>query len=241
MFPVTEKWAAQDGVRLHYLVSGAEDVARTPLVFVPGGLGAAEDYMADMPAFAPRLCVAMSLRGQGVSDAPDAGYRLQDFTADLEAVLAASEVERPCLMAYSMAVPIAIAYAAQHAHRLGGLILGDYPAVYPQLPPEWVDSAVFMLGRLNDRPIMEAIQQESAEIPLWEQLPAITCPVLVLRGGQPGAKLDEADAARYQQLLPRARVLTFPFSDHALWDPDPDQFINAIKIFLAELDTARLR
>lgn len=234
---IVEKWAVNKNVRLHYLVGNDVETAPVSLVFVPGGLGAAEDYLQDIPEFAPRLCLAMSLRGQGQSDAPNSGYHLNDFAADLETILVASAVKRPCLMAYSMAVPIAITYATQHADKLAGLIIGDYPARYPKIPPEWVDSAVFTLGRLSDRAIMEAIQQESAEADLWQRLPAISCPVLVLRGGQPGAKLSQEDADRYQALLPRCRVLTFPYSDHALWDPDPNQFINAIKIFLAELDT----
>ncbi|MCA9935728.1 MAG: alpha/beta hydrolase [Anaerolineales bacterium] len=238
MTEIVEKWAERDGVRLHYLLGNEETGARTPLFFVPGGLGAAEDYLQDIPEFAPRTVLAMSLRGQGRSDAPASGYALADFAGDLAAVVAQCGVKRPCLMAYSMAVPIALAYAAQHPQQPGGLILGDYPAHYPKIPEEWVDNAVFQLGRLHQRHVMEAIQRESAEEALWERLPAITCPVLVLRGGKPGARLSEADAARYQELLPRCRVLTFPYSDHALWEPDPQQFINAIKIFLAELDTA---
>ncbi len=236
---VTEYWTDANGLRLHYLVSHGDGNAGAPLVFVPGGLGAAEDYLPDIPEFAPRPVLAMSLRGQGRSDAPESSYRLEDFAGDLAAVLVASGWQRPCLMAYSMAVPVAVAYAAQHPEELGGLILGDYPARYPRIPPEWVDNAVFQLGRLHQRHVMEAMQRESQEVDLWERLPAISCPVLVLRGGQPGAKLSEADATRYQELLPRCRVLTFPHSGHALWEPDPNQFLTAIKVFLAELDTQR--
>lgn len=236
---VTEHWAERDGLRLHYLVGQGEGASGTPLVFVPGGLGAAEDYLPDIPEFAPRPVLAMSLRGQGRSDAPQSGYELDDFVVDLAVVLAHSGLKRPCLMAYSMAVPVAIAFAAQYPDRLAGLILGDYPARYPRIPPEWVDNAVFQLGRLNQRHVMEAMQRESQEIDLWERLPAIPCPVLVLRGGQPDARLSEAEAARYQELLPRCRVLAFPHSGHALWEPDPNQFLAAIKVFMAELDTQR--
>lgn len=232
-----EKWVNRDGLRLSYFVNAETEPGRVPLVFVPGGLGAAEDYLQDMPAFAPRASLAMSLRGQGRSDAPASGYKLDDFSGDVAAVLAGSGWKRPCLMAYSMAVPIAVSFAARYPDALSGLILGDYPAVTPKIPPEWVDSAVAMLGRLNDRPIMEAIQQESERVELWKKLPDIRCPVLVLRGAQPDARLSEADAARYQNGLERVRLLTFPLSGHALWEPDPNQFINAIKVFLAELDT----
>ncbi|MCA9973396.1 MAG: alpha/beta fold hydrolase [Anaerolineales bacterium] len=235
---VTSQWAANDGLRLHYLVAQA-DGSGVPLVFLPGGLGSADDYWQDLPEFAPRPVLAMSLRGQGQSDAPERGYALDDYVADVSAVLQASGVKRPCLMAYSMAVPTAIAFAARHPEALAGLILGDYPAQAFRLPPEWVERAVVTLARLSDRHVMEAMQRESADVDLWDQLPRITCPVLVLRGRQPGARLSAADAGRYQTLLPRARILTFPNAAHALWEPDPAPFFTALKTFLAQLDSAR--
>lgn len=236
---IAERWAESDGLRLHYLVGNVDQSAPpdlTPLAFVPGGLGAADDYVPDMPVFAPRLCLAMSLRGQGRSDAPRSGYTLDDYVGDVAAVVAGSELERPCLMAYSMAVPIAVAYAARHPSRLSGLILGDYPPVYPDLPPEWVDSAVLTLGRLSQRHVMEAMQVESSEIDLWDQLSQITCPVLVMRGDRPGAKLGPEEAKRYRHALSDPRVVVFPHSGHALWEPDDGRFFQVMQTFLAELD-----
>lgn len=235
---LNQQWATNNGLRLHYLLGNAGGPG-VPLVFVPGGLGSADDYWQDLPEFAPRPVLAMSLRGQGQSDAPEHGYTLADYVSDVAAVLQACGLERPCLMAYSMAVPVAIAFAARCPEALSGLILGDYPAQASRLPPEWVDRAVATLARLSDRHVMEAMQRESADVDLWDQLPAIGCPVLVLRGRLPGARLSAADAGRYQTLLPRGRILTFPNSDHALWEPDPNQFYTAIKTFMAQLDTAR--
>jgi pimeloyl-ACP methyl ester carboxylesterase len=241
MEEIAERWATSDGVRLHYLIGNVSEAAHapaslTPLAFVPGGLGAAEDYVPDMATFAPRLCLAMSLRGQGRSDAPAGGYTLPDYAGDVAATLADSGVERPCLMAYSLAVPIAVAYAARHPQRISGLILGDYPPVYPDLSPEWVDSAVLTLGRLSQRHVMEAMQAESQEIELWERLPQIACPALVMRGDRPGAKLGPEDAERYRRALPDVRIVVFPHSGHALWEPDDARFFQVMQTFLAELD-----
>jgi pimeloyl-ACP methyl ester carboxylesterase len=236
---IIERWTENEGVRLHYLEDGGDDFAGTPLVFVPGGLGAAEDYLPEFPAFAPRACLAMSLRGQGRSSAPPRGYAFADFVSDVEAILNASGLVKPCLLAYSMGAPFAIEVASRCPDRLSGLIIGDYPARYPQIPPEWVDSALLTLGQLASKSVAEAIQRESAEVELWEQLPAITCPALVLRGGQPGALLDASASERYRTLLPDVRVVTFPDSGHALWEPNYEQFVNAVKTFLHDLDAAR--
>ncbi len=235
----TEHWVSQDGFRLHYLRSKSAETVLTPIVFVPGGLGAAEDYLAEFESLAPRPCLSLSLRGLGNSDVAESGYGFEDFVGDISAVLADAALPKPCLMAYSMAAPLAIEYVAQHPGEVSGLIIGDFPPVYPKLPPVWVDNAMVMLGQLILRPVADAIQADSAEIPLWDRLPAIDCPVLVLRGERPGAKLSAEDADRYQELLPHGRVVSFPLSDHALWDPSYEQFLAVIQTFLVSLDSMR--
>lgn len=236
---VTEQWVEHDGLRLHYLVSQERDPARVPLVFVPGGLGGAEDYLEEFRELAPRPCLSMSLRGQGNSEVAASGYAFDDLVGDVTAVLTAAQLSRPCLMAYSMGVPLAVEYAARHPQAVGGLILGDYPPVYPQLPPEWVDSAMFMLGQLRLKPVADALQADSAEVALWDRLPRIDCPVLILRGEKPGARLSAAAADRYLTLLPHGRVVVFPYSGHALWEPSYEQFLTVIRTFLISLDSMR--
>ncbi|MBI2267172.1 MAG: alpha/beta fold hydrolase, partial [Armatimonadetes bacterium] len=96
-------WAQNAGTRLHYLESGGEeDPSLTPVVFIPGMLGAAEDFSQTMHSLSPRQCVALSLRGRGNSDSPDGGYAFQDHVSDIGAVLAHLNLKRFCLMAYSM-------------------------------------------------------------------------------------------------------------------------------------------
>ncbi len=236
---ILQYWANNDNVRLHVLESDGEPAAGVPLVFVPGGLGAAEDYLPEFETFAPRRCLALSLRGQGQSDVPDAGYAFENFVSDLEAVMLCAGLDRPCILGYSMGAPLVIEYAARYPERVGGLIIGDYPAQYPKLPPEWVDSALLTLGRLADKPIAAAIQAESTAVDLWNRLPQITCPVMALRGGLPGAKLDADTAERYREKLPQAYIITFQNSDHALWEPDYNHFITTLKTFLRGLDLRR--
>ena len=236
---IVQYWVANNSVRLHVIESDGDTEAGVPLVFIPGGLGAADDYLAEFETFDPRRCLAMSLRGQGKSDVPDKGYAFSDFVGDIETVMLAAGLDKPCLLGYSMGAPMAIEYAARYPEAVSGLIIGDYPAQYPKLSPAWVDSAMFTLGRLADKPIIKAIQAESEQAGLWERLPQISCPVLILRGGLPDAKLNEADADKYRQLLPQSYVITFPRSGHALWEPDYNQFITTVRTFLRSLDLHR--
>src|SRR6059036_453604 len=75
---VVDGYALNGSVRLHYLDSNPNGGARkTPIVFVPGMLGSAEDYLTEMETLASRRGLAMSLRARGKSDAPKSGYSLR--------------------------------------------------------------------------------------------------------------------------------------------------------------------
>ncbi|MFO7538753.1 MAG: alpha/beta hydrolase [Chloroflexota bacterium] len=238
--PLKEGWADNGGLQLHYIQSNLPEPQGLPLVFIPGALGAADDYIMEFPQLAPRPCLALSLRGQGQSSAPDTGYTFAHYMSDIEAVLDQSGLRRFCLMGYSMAAPMVIEYTARHPDRAVGLIIGDYPARYPRLPDDWPQRAQMAFGgRVADH-VPAAMQQDSAEVDLWPRLADIACPVLVLYGSQPGALLRAADVARYRASLARPQIVEFPDSDHQLWQPDYDKFIETIQAYLAQLDLAQL-
>jgi pimeloyl-ACP methyl ester carboxylesterase len=239
-FPLKEDWSDNNGVRLHHIQSDLPAPQGLPLVFIPGGLGAADDYIMEFPRLAPRPCLALSLRGQGQSSAPDSGYTFADYLSDIETVLDQRKWRRFCLMGYSMAAPMAIEYTARHPDRAVGLIIGDYPARYPRLPEEWPQRAQMAFGgRVADH-VLEAMQRESAEVDLWSRLADIPCPVLVLYGGQPGALLQAADVARYRASLAHPQIVEFPDADHQLWQPDYEKFMETIEAYLGQLDLAQL-
>ena len=103
---IGERWANNKGVLLHYLDTGAFAAYNlVPIVFVPGALGSAENYVREMESLTPRRCLAVSLRGAGKSEAPEKGYTFEDHVFDIEAIIQESELNSFCLMAYSMGVP----------------------------------------------------------------------------------------------------------------------------------------
>jgi len=82
------------------------------------------DFFAD--AVAGRLeLVATDARGHGDSARPDDGYAPADFVADATAVLDAVGWQRPLVVGHSMGGGHAIAFAAQHAARVAGLVIVD--------------------------------------------------------------------------------------------------------------------
>lgn len=131
-------------------------------------------------------------------------------------------------------VPYVLGYTVRHPSAIKGIILGDYPARLPALPPDWAEQVAGRLPPERAKPhVARAIQRESREVMLWDDLPAIQCPVLILRGAQAGALLTEEMAGWYMQRLKEARVVVLEESGHELWKPE---YIQALKDFLVSID-----
>ena len=84
--------------------------------------------------------------------------------------------------------------------------------------------------------MVQAIFDETEEVDLWDQLKAIECPVLVIRGGKEGSFLSEMDAKRYQKHFKHMDIVVFEDSSHALWEPDEARFLDTIQHFLEQID-----
>ncbi len=236
---ISASWVNNKGVRLLYLETHeAQGSAPVPIVFIPGMLGSAENYHKEMQSLAGRRCIAVSLRGRGLSDAPETGYSFEDHVSDIEALVDHVGLQGFCLCAYSAAVPFAIGFASNHPSLLAGLVLSDYSARYPKVKEQWVSEVLASRGDVKPH-VVQAIQQESAEMLLWDSLERITCPALILRAGLPGSLLTTEGADRYQRHLPDSRVVVFDNSDHNLSQPDYERYIGTIRTFLEELDSAK--
>jgi pimeloyl-ACP methyl ester carboxylesterase len=238
---VQEGWADNNGVRIHYFDTGSFTSSKhAPVVFVPGALTSAKDYLGAAMYLAPRRCIALSLRGRGQSDAPTAGYSLRDQMTDIEAVVEQSGLDVFCLAAYSLGVPCAISYAVCHPEHLSGFIVGDFPACYPALSPDWEKRVASAFSRSVKPHVIHALQQESSEELLWDELDGIECSVLILRGGQPDSLLTAEDGEEYRRHLRYAEVVVFEESGHVLWEPQPEQFVDTIREFLDRVDQDHL-
>jgi pimeloyl-ACP methyl ester carboxylesterase len=212
-----------------------------PFLIVPGTFGVAEDYVQEMEALAPRRCLTVSLRGRGLSDAPASGYRFEDHVADIATAVAELGAERFAMMGYSMGAAYALGFGTQQSEKIAGLIVGDYPARYRALSPKWAERAVASMPDRANPKVAEALQRESSEVLLWDRLSSISCPVMILKGGQPGSLITSEIAAMYLERLNEAEIVTLDRNAHELWRPDFESYIGAIRSFLERIDKAHLR
>jgi len=235
---IEDRWGDRDGVELHYLVQRGP-AGLLPLVYVPGSLGKAEEFRAEMERLAPRTALAVDERGVFEGEgAPEVGYTFEDRVADLEAVVADAALGPACVMAFSLGVPIALGYAVRHPAQVRGLILLDYPARYPGRDDAWLERALpFARERGVPERVVRAIHRDAAQVELWSELGALRCPVLLVAGGQ-SPSVSAEDLERYRDALPDLQVEVFEDAGHEVFRPDYERFMRLIEGFLAELDEA---
>jgi pimeloyl-ACP methyl ester carboxylesterase len=118
-------WVRRTDLNLHALDWGAPEAP--PVLLVHGNGGHAHWWDALVPYFLPAYrLIAVDLRGHGESDWPDPpAYRIEDFSADLTAVVEQLRLPRMAVIAHSMGARAAAWFAAAQPQRIRGLALLD--------------------------------------------------------------------------------------------------------------------
>jgi pimeloyl-ACP methyl ester carboxylesterase len=152
----TAKYLEINGLRLRYLEWGRPEAL--PIVCVHGYTSSAEAFNAVARRLEDRAhLVAMDVRGHGESAwSPDGAYQYADQAGDLTALVDRLGIERFVLIGTSMGGIIAMAYAAQHAQRLRGLILND-------IGPDFEAGSTRITGMVGSRPADFASLDEAME------------------------------------------------------------------------------
>jgi pimeloyl-ACP methyl ester carboxylesterase len=100
-----------------------------PLVLLHG-IGSR--YVSWWPVIGPladhfRLIIP-DLRGHGDSDKPETGYLFVDYADDLDGLLAAFGIDRPCILGHSLGALTALTWASIHLAKAAKIVLEDPPA-----------------------------------------------------------------------------------------------------------------
>jgi pimeloyl-ACP methyl ester carboxylesterase len=121
----TSKTLRVNDLALHYLEWGEADAP--PIVCVHGYTGSADAFNALARYLEDRFHIlALDVRGHGESAWSSTGaYRYADQASDLAAFADRLGLDKFVLIGTSMGGIIAMAYAAEHAERLSGLVIND--------------------------------------------------------------------------------------------------------------------
>ena len=234
-----ERFIKLDAVQLHVLESGNANDLHS-LVCIAGGLGTGEVFEQTADELLPRKCFAITKRGNGQSDKPPSGYDLDTQANDLAGAIKQLSSTPVVILAYSAAVPSAILAASHENSTVAGLILCDYPAIYPAISESYVDSVT------NDPDydpqdcpphVLEAIVRESERRELADLLPTIACPTLILHGLGEGSYLKPEALGVYKSQVPDVRAVGFEQAGHGFIMTHFTAFIEAVSAFLDEIES----
>ncbi|MCU1346689.1 MAG: hypothetical protein JWL70_2955 [Acidimicrobiia bacterium] len=231
-----EGFAAAGSASIHYIVVEPEGSPRTPVVIVPG-FGEAADEWEPFAQSLDRPAVAISVRGRGLSDAPESGYRWEDHIDDIAAVVDAMGWSQFALVAYSRGSSYALGYALRFPERIKSFVIADYTARHVGLPPEFVTMTVkrsWNNRSMADRMPMHALvglQADAVEIPLWDRLPELSCPLLLVKPEKPAFLKDET-VEQWRASYDQVEVAPLPGTTHNLWLEDPAGFQRVVREFL---------
>jgi pimeloyl-ACP methyl ester carboxylesterase len=105
----------------------------TPILFAHSFAGSSVQWAPQLAHFGrTRRAVAVDFRGHGRSEAlPGSLFDIPSFAADIGAAADALELERFVLVGHSLGGAAGIAYAAEHAERVAGLVLVATPGRLP--------------------------------------------------------------------------------------------------------------
>jgi pimeloyl-ACP methyl ester carboxylesterase len=242
-----EIWAMRDQVTLHAMEWRPRDGEEGSPILANGGALSkgrnAEEFgvaAASAALGVRRRLISPDRRGMGASSAPAMGYTPREFTMDNEAIVAAAELDDFVVYGHSLGVPIAIAYVLQHRDEVRGLILGDYPAVWPRLSEEWLARALAVFDGSWSREGLTQMQHESIERSYWDDLRTLKMPVLAITGTADGVRMNAEDAQRYRSRCGAGSLVVIDGADHSLTvNGDKAPFLAVLRGFLTDVDRRR--
>jgi pimeloyl-ACP methyl ester carboxylesterase len=224
------------------------------LLFLNGGFGTVKDWSRVIRRLDGKYrTVRFDARARGRSG-KSADYSVQAAVNDVGRVIDATDIDRPILVGWSHGATIAVRYAAQHAGRVGGLVLidGAYPiTMFDEAGKQkirtqfrrlgWIMRIMSALGRSARMSPAESadvvIEMDAVNGELGADFAALDCPTVFVvgTGAHSGATEDEMRTVRAavtdaEESNERVSVFaTTPHNHTQILSKAPDTVVAAIE------------
>ncbi len=223
------------GVNIHALIFNASE-KEVPIVCVPGATNSAEDIEEGFAGKLSHYHIIISIRGRGKSDAPERGYSLEEQASDVLAVVAHLQLSQYYLFGYSMGVGIAIRAATKDKEKVQGIILGDYPPVNPPVDENWAKNVKQNQPELRDA-FLNGMVNDGAFENLFPELQALTCPLMLVKGGQEDSLFPDQILPTFKEKNPTCKVIVLADSGHDIFLPKPQELVDEIMAFIKDIES----
>ncbi|PYR47733.1 MAG: alpha/beta hydrolase [Acidobacteria bacterium] len=170
------------------------------------------------------------LRGHAKSGKPPGPYALDDYVADLAALLDAQSVDRTTLVGFSFGGMIAPAFTVRYPNRVQALAIVS--AVAGRTHPEVIERQIQrVLG--NDPAGYAAAYRVFAESDVIDELHKITCPTLVVTGEHDTGSTPTMARAIHQRIA-GSHLLILPRYRHSLLIEATADVVRELRTFLKD-------
>lgn len=230
--------AERNGVKLYFDDRGEG----SPILFHTGGAG--DGRMWELAGYTGLLTghrhILMDHRGHGRSDAPAGveAHRIEEYVADVAAVLDAAEVDAAAFVGYSSGAAVGFRFAAAHPDRCSALVaIGGFPepdddpaanipyaarireiglrtAMEEMSAFEGEPAPVWLVDHLSTTDaemfalLLEGWSEDSND---WDLLPNVGCPTLIIVGER---EADLPSVERAAAAIPDGRAHVLPGFGH---------------------------
>ncbi|MBS0630283.1 MAG: alpha/beta fold hydrolase [Verrucomicrobia bacterium] len=241
-----------DGARLYFETHGAPSAPA--LVFLHGGLGTIEGFNVLLPRLTETFhVVGIDTRGHGRSTLGDRELSYALLAQDAWRVIDHLGLQSISLVGFSDGGIAAYRLAARKDPKIRRLVtIGARAALQPGAAAifrkttasgwqEKFPATYEIYQRLNPTPdfgrlvpavVAMWLNSNPSNYPL-EQLSAITCPTLVVRGDDDHLTARE-EIFDYVRRIPKAKLSNLPFAGHVAFQEQTDAFMPGLNRFLSE-------
>lgn len=218
--------------KIHVLKQGQG--SETPLIFIHGMLGQAENWLNDFKEFMPRPCVAISLRGRGQSDFPERDFSVEDHADDIKSVVEYLGLKKFILVGFSQGALYSMAYALKYPDKIAGLIIQDKTLSQGKFTEKWIAKAKTHSGFLNKESVLWGLSNSSRELDLLPQCYIFAkTPTLIIKAGKE-SMLNSEGLQHMSTVFKNSRAVIFSKSGHDVSAPDYELYISTMKSFLKD-------
>jgi non-heme chloroperoxidase len=153
-------------VRLPYVEQGDPD--GTPVLLLHGITDSQRSWEPVLPLLPESIrAIAVSMRGHGDAERPEAGYRAEDYAADVIELLDRLELESVVVCGHSLGTYVATQIAIERPQRVAALVLEGAPGTPERNPViAEVAAAVAELDDPVDPTFVREFQASTTERPL---------------------------------------------------------------------------